>query len=779
MTTHSSTGCHRIAHGGRFFAEHGYLRVPSLVQWMATLRCDLSCPHCLTSGSGSDTPDMPLPQAENLIDQVAEMGVHEFLLTGGEPLLRPDLPEVVAHLQQRGVRYSINTAKMPGEEVRKAIEGYPPVFAAVSLDGPRTVHDEFRGKAGSFEEALDAIRFFGSLPGTSVCAGTTVTSHNYPHLSETFGVVARSGADRWGIHMLVPEGKAALRADLFLSKRQLRRLVGFVARKRRYFDVEMADEIGYLGYLEPLVRDLPLSCGAGRSQCVVLPDGEVVPCTTLDRSTSAGNLRERPLGRIWEEGFSELRHWKPGGECEGCVYSPACRAGCWLQRKSGTQCFKEVWHVPGALKTAAGIAVCLGGLSGTAVKRSPGTAGGWKAEEKIAVGKQARGMATDSAIDPTALDRAILRYYVEQAAGSAPVSMITDSAPTSGDPGWSFFCSFRENGLPEDLSGRCALARDALQTEERSLSLAALVYRAVAEPLFDRAEDGEWSQSERRAVRRTMEEIGRTARRWRTEIFREKLDPYLREGRSTSPPMFLYSKAGPRPGDAEWYGLSRDLNAERWGVGESPDTGEAARAYVEDNAPAELMDVRFRVEESVSLLMYTAEGVEMILLQEGGIGYAVGLFDVIEPVEDMELLLDIECTLASDAPNVYLDPMPEAEQVGEDSLKATVRVSLEGGRQYSYPELLSQVHRQNGMELSQLARRWLGGGTGRSRRDKAMVIAGIYRNEALLWPAVRSVALGEDLPSGRRAAENEESFYVNDEEMRRRAVMRNIDFWMF
>ena len=103
--------------------------------------------------------------------------------------------------------------------------------------------------------------------------------------------------------MLVHEGRAALRNDLFLSRSQLRHLIPFVARKRRIFDVEMADEIGYLGDFEPLVRGCPLSCGAGRSQCVILPGGDVVTCTTLDISCSEGNIREKPLREIWDSDF--------------------------------------------------------------------------------------------------------------------------------------------------------------------------------------------------------------------------------------------------------------------------------------------------------------------------------------------------------------------------------------------------------------------------------------------------------------------------------------------
>jgi len=246
MGTHSQTGSHRVFGSGEFFAAHGYLRVPILVQWMATLKCGLSCGHCLAVSREAGFGDMPLQKVRRLIDEVAQMGVREFLITGGEPLVRDDLGEVIECLGRKGVSWTLNTAALPSQDLRAAIARRPPGFVAVSVDGPRPVHDAFRGRAGAWNEAMEAIRFFKSLPGVRLCAGTTVTRQNYDHLDETFHLVTASGADQWGVHLLVPEGRAADRPDLFLSKTQLRRLIKFVARKRRYFRVEMADEIGYL-----------------------------------------------------------------------------------------------------------------------------------------------------------------------------------------------------------------------------------------------------------------------------------------------------------------------------------------------------------------------------------------------------------------------------------------------------------------------------------------------------------------------------------------------------
>ena len=100
--------------------------------------------------------------------------------------------------------------------------------------------------------------------GSRVAAGTTVTKHNLPHLTETLGIVATSAAHTWGLHLLVPEGRARCAPDLHMGRGELRRLVRFVEEKRNYVSVEMADELGFCGDREPLLRD-PCRAGDGTS----------------------------------------------------------------------------------------------------------------------------------------------------------------------------------------------------------------------------------------------------------------------------------------------------------------------------------------------------------------------------------------------------------------------------------------------------------------------------------------------------------------------------------
>lgn len=490
MATHTLTGRHGAVNDA-YYHRHGHTQAPLLVQWMATLRCRLTCPHCMAAGAVLGQADMPLPAVRGLIDQVAGMGVEEFLITGGEPLVREDLPEVIEHLGRRGQRWSLNTAVMPAAAQRRAMRDNPPGFVAVSIDGPPDVHDAFRGRTGSFAEAVEAIGFFASLPGCRVVAGTTLTQRNFNHLGATRAIVAASGADGWGLHLLVPEGRAAGRTDLDLSCRQKRRLLNLVAQWRRTMDVNLADELGYVGPGEPLVRNSPWRCGAGRTQAVVLPGGQLVPCNTLDVTTSAGNVLERPLADIWAGGFAELRNWRPAGKCRACEHAAACGGGCWLHRRAGTHCSKDVWTAMPFARTAAGVMLCLtaaaGGARAAEEPQAPTAAAGRGAPPGRVIQKP----------DGARLEEAVLRHYMGRIGGRVPPQV---DAGADDVPAYAFLRDFAAGKLDENLTARCERVRKVLATEPGSLAFTSLLWRSVTEP----AVAGDWPAAGRTAPERAL-----------------------------------------------------------------------------------------------------------------------------------------------------------------------------------------------------------------------------------------------------------------------------------
>ena len=570
-----------------FFIEHGWTRAPRLVQWMTTFRCPLSCEHCLAADGRA--ADMKAAHAAQLIEQVAAMGVEEFLLTGGEPLVRADLPEIIGMLRANGVRWSLNTALMPDRRVRAAVEKWPPVFVAVSIDGPEAVHDGFRGCPGTLRRALDSIAYFAAIIPGRVAAGTTVTSKNFAHLPATFGIVLESGASQWGLHLPIPEGRAARRKDLFLSAAQLKQLLRFTAAKRNHFPVTLADEIGYCGFWEPLVRNEPFFCGAGKAQCVVLPDGEVVPCTTTDPSASAGNVLRRPLAEIWETGFVELRRWQPRSKCRSCRLAIACQGGCWLQRRHGAECFRNAWRMPESA-TTIGLAVCLGlaaaghALGDEAAKHRP-------PPTPISDAEAARMQVLQSSI---------VQWYASQFHGRRVLDAKQVKAELHkalpDDPGAKYFLRFAEGKLPNKIEDRSTEIAAALQTQQRSLCLIGIAWRDVTEWCLANESPQRRTDAQRKALCDITVKLGQTAEAWRSEIFNQKLDPFLR--RPVQYRGFFASKAGPSASQL----VSGKLTASRWSGGKSlANTSAITDQFLAEHPYAETMNLKYVSSEGAAL----------------------------------------------------------------------------------------------------------------------------------------------------------------------------------
>lgn len=331
---------------GRIFARHrrrvweiesralprlGLVNAPTAVQWIATSGCDLKCPHCYSHAGPRVRGELTTDEAKRrIVDELVALGRPTFVIAGGEATLRRDFGEVVEYAADRGVPWALHThgghVKTHADLVRRR----PPVMAAVSVDGPRAAHDAFRGKSGSFDAALEAITLLKEAGCPEVVAGTTVHRGNADLLADLMPEILASDADSWGLHLVTPEGRAGDHRDLMPTRAQLRRVAALARRLREILHVELDNEWGSAADEDCFYRDDPFLCGAGRISCVISATGEVMPCTTTDRSESQGNVRDRPLSRIWAEGFVAFRR-------EGDPLRGSCD-DCWLQTRHGRSC---------------------------------------------------------------------------------------------------------------------------------------------------------------------------------------------------------------------------------------------------------------------------------------------------------------------------------------------------------------------------------------------------------------------------------------------------------
>ena len=318
------------------------LQVPTtFVQWLATYRCNFRCEHCEASAApGGRARELTTDEAIALVEDIARMGAPRLFVSGGEPLLRPDLFEILGRAAALGLRYGIASNGFLVARHRESLAALPrpPYTYFTSIDGLEATNDAFRGQPGAFRETLAALTFFERIGVPTRTINTAVHPGNLDQLEELERVFRASAATSWRLALMIPVGRARANEALFLDDAQTARVLRFVARARRAGrNVRISEDAGYLGRFEPATRPTPFFCGAGLTRCSVMPDGEVLGCQIVyDERCSEGNVRQRPLSEIWREGFRRFREPRiEDEECRRCGHLASCRSGCWGMRLAG------------------------------------------------------------------------------------------------------------------------------------------------------------------------------------------------------------------------------------------------------------------------------------------------------------------------------------------------------------------------------------------------------------------------------------------------------------
>jgi heme b synthase len=332
---------------------------PRLVFWETTAGCNLRCVHCrrIDVAENLVPEDLTTAESKQLIDQIVAFSSPILVLSGGEPLIRPDIFEIAGHAVARGLRVALatNGTLIDESKAQRIVEaGIRRV--AVSLDGASAqTHDTFRALPGSFAQALEGI---GRLRahGMSVQVNTTVARHNVAELPRILDLALSLGADALHIFLLVPVGCGVEIADgQMISADEYEEVLSWLYDRDRegllelkatcaphYFRIVRQRSAAQRREAPPgrerqrgpgatASRDLHAvtkGCLAGTSVCFVSHKGEVFPCGYLP--LSAGNVREQPLQHIWREApvFKELRD--PDllrGKCGRCEFKHIC-GGC-------------------------------------------------------------------------------------------------------------------------------------------------------------------------------------------------------------------------------------------------------------------------------------------------------------------------------------------------------------------------------------------------------------------------------------------------------------------
>jgi radical SAM protein with 4Fe4S-binding SPASM domain len=292
-----------------------------IVVFNCTARCNLRCVHCYSdSDCAAGAKELTTPQAENFIRQVAEYACPVLLFSGGEPLLRDDIFELMTFARKLNLRIALSTnGTLMTKDIAKRLYDIGLSYAGISLDGPKDIHDRFRGEVGCFDMTMKGIETC-LLAGLRTGIRCTMSRQNIESVGDIFDIAEQNGVRRICFYHLIRTGRAAADDVHPAAPHQIRdALDEIISRTAESVYRHCTEEVLSVGnhadgpYLllrmhrehhhqYDAAKELLLRAGGnrtGQNIAAVSWDGSVHP-DQFWRNYVLGNILDKPFGQIWD-----------------------------------------------------------------------------------------------------------------------------------------------------------------------------------------------------------------------------------------------------------------------------------------------------------------------------------------------------------------------------------------------------------------------------------------------------------------------------------------------
>ena len=335
-----------IGAAAKAFEERTGIKAPRIVAWEITRSCNLACAHCRAAAHCEPYPgELSLDECKQVIDDIASITDPILILTGGEPLMRDDIWDIIDYAHEKGLHPVIGTngTLIDDECARKIAEhGIPRV--SVSLDFPDAAgQDAFRGKEGAFAETIEGMRNLRAH-GVGVQVNTTITKMNNHLVDQMHELALSEGAAAFHPFLLVPTGRGEDLVDVELTPDEYEEVLtwAYHCQKTSPMHFKPTDAPQYYRIIRQLcaqegrevtpetygMEAMTRGCLGGITFVFISHVGDVQPCGYFDMQL--GNVKETPFYEIWEKSpvFDDLRHYdRLKGKCGACEYKGVC-GGC-------------------------------------------------------------------------------------------------------------------------------------------------------------------------------------------------------------------------------------------------------------------------------------------------------------------------------------------------------------------------------------------------------------------------------------------------------------------
>lgn len=299
---------------------------------MTTNKCNLKCAHCYQDADDATDRELSTEEARAMIDGIARAGFRVMIFSGGEPLMRPDIYDLVAYAASRGLHpvFGTNGTLIDGETaVRLKKSGARAMGISVdSLDPGK--HDRFRGLENAHELTLRGIEAC-KRAGLAFQLHTTVVDWNRDEICAISDFAQDIGAIAHYVFFLIPVGRGEFIQETALQVKENEELLRALMRKSRELSIDVkptcAPQFTRVARQLGVETRFERGCLAGLTYCVVGSEGIVRPCAYM--TEDAGDVRKRPFDEIWKSSpvFEKLRTQAYSGACGTCDYRDGC-GGC-------------------------------------------------------------------------------------------------------------------------------------------------------------------------------------------------------------------------------------------------------------------------------------------------------------------------------------------------------------------------------------------------------------------------------------------------------------------
>ena len=322
------------------------MKAPRIIAWEITRSCNLACAHCRAAAQCEPyAGELSLDECKRVIDDIASITDPILILTGGEPLMRADIWDIVDYAHEKGLHPVIGTnGTLIDDECARQMAAHGIPRVSVSLDFPTAEgQDAFRGRQGAFDEALAGIRNLRAH-GVGAQVNTTITKMNNRLVDEMHELALDVGAEAFHPFLLVPTGRGEDLVDVELTPDEYEEVLtwAYHCQKESPLHFKPTDAPQYYRIIRQLaaaegrevtpatygMEAMTRGCLGGITFAFISHVGDVQPCGYFDMQL--GNVRDVPFSRIWETSpvFDDLRHYdRLKGKCGSCEYKGVC-GGC-------------------------------------------------------------------------------------------------------------------------------------------------------------------------------------------------------------------------------------------------------------------------------------------------------------------------------------------------------------------------------------------------------------------------------------------------------------------